>query len=147
MKRTQWTIAIALALAIALPALTAQNHTVMYVPATTSVNGALQINIPFDFSVGDKLMKSGEYVIAPNGDKALTFKSTGGNGSAVTLTNAVISTKGDGPRLVFHRYGGQYFLTQAWLTHAEKGWELFVSAKEIHMARDYRQEQVDLQGK
>ena len=147
MKRTQWTIAIALALLIGLPTLTAQNHTVMKVPANTSVNGALQITIPFDFTVGEKLLKSGEYVIAPSGDKAISFKSTAGNGSAVALINAVTKIDMQTPKLIFHKYGDTYFLTQAWLRNSDSGKELFVSPKEIQMARDYRQQQVDLQGK
>lgn len=147
MKQTQWTIAIVLALLIGLPMLTAQTHTVINVPTTTSVNGSLQINIPFDFNVGDKPLKAGAYVIAPSGDKALMFKGLKGNGSAVALINPVSKVEMQTPKLIFHKYGDTYFLTQAWLRNSDSGKELFVSPKEIQMARDYRQQQVDLQGK
>ena len=65
----------------------------------------------------------------------------------MVLINPVTKVDVQAPRLAFHKYGDKYFLTQAWLRNSDSGKELFVSAKEIQMARDYRQTQVDLQGK
>ena len=146
MKRTQWMIAVMLAVLIGLPIVYAQStNVVMQVPATTSVNGAVRVTIPFDFSVSGKSLKAGEYLIAPADEKGISFK--GSNGSAVALTNGISSNKADGPKLVFHKYGHTYFLAQTWLRNSESGRELFVSPQEINMAREYKQEQVVLVAK
>ena len=145
MKRTNRIIAIAVALLIGLPTLHAQTtNVVMTVPTTTSISGTVQVNIPFAFSVAGKTFAAGEYAISPSDEKGITIKSVKGNSAAMVLTNAVGSSKVEGPKLVFHKYGDKYFLTQTWLRASDRGRELFASPEEIRMAREYHQQQVTL---
>jgi hypothetical protein len=44
--------------------------------------------------------------------------------------------------MVFHRYGSEYFCTAVWAPGRSAGHELFVSARELMLARLIRQEQV-----
>jgi len=145
MKRMKLMAGIAVALLMGLPTLYGQsNNIVMPVPETTSVNGVVQVTIPFDFSVSGKTLAAGEYLIAPSGEKGIAFKGVKGNGAAVVLTHPISNSKADGPKLVFHRYGDKYFLAQAWLRYSDTGCELFASPDEIQMARAYRQQNVEL---
>jgi len=74
-------------------------------------------DIPFDFHVGNATLPSGQYMIKsgfPTRD-ALSFQSRYGSRNAMTLTTAVSPSKGDGvAKLVFNRYGSNYFLSQVW---------------------------------
>ena len=74
-------------------------------------------DIPFEFSVGYKTMPAGEYsveTVTASGN-AVMIRSTDGNRAAIRLTDesARIKDKTQA-RLVFHRYGGRYFLAQVW---------------------------------
>jgi len=74
-------------------------------------------NIPFDFNVGSKTLLAGKYtitVVNPASDrKALQIRSSDGRSTAITLTNGFVVTASEQTKLVFHRYGDQYFFAQA----------------------------------
>ena len=57
----------------------------------------------------------------------------------VSIANQVVP-----PKLIFHKYADQYFLTQAWLKYSDEGREFFVTPRELQMAREYSQERVVL---
>ncbi len=87
--------------------------------AQTSGNTNMDANIPFDFSVGDKVMPAGEYTVTcvnpASSVKVLQIRSKAGTASAMVRTNSINGTSRDDARLVFHRYGNEYFFSQAWL--------------------------------
>jgi hypothetical protein len=61
------------------------------------------------------------------------------------LTNYIAASHNlQTPRLIFHRYGGQYFLAQAWMPNSDQGYECFASAREIQLARNGGQDVVEL---
>ena len=74
-------------------------------------------NIPFAFNVGKTTLPAGKYtvtVVNPSSDrKALQIRSSDGRSSAITQTVGVIGKASDKAKLVFHRYGDQYFFAQA----------------------------------
>lgn len=73
--------------------------------------------IPFEFSIDYKTMPAGDYVIqalSSAGD-ALLIQKTDGSTSVLRQANVVAEVaKESRPRLVFHRYGRHYFLTEVW---------------------------------
>src|SRR4051794_33088651 len=104
------------------------------------VSGATQVNIPFAFSVGGKTLDAGDYKISPNGEKGIAIQDGSGKTAVVALTNAVSpDTNARAPKLVFHRYGNQYFLAQTWLRTSDTGRELFVTPEETKAARELGQ--------
>ena len=111
MRKQTYTI-IAVIMLVALGALST---------AKAQNNGKPQLiaNIPFAFSVGDKTMPAGEYIVqCVNTDsptKVLQVRSKNGDHSAMVRTNSVIGKIEDSARLVFYHYGDQYFFAQAWL--------------------------------
>ena len=112
--------------------------------ATTlvSANGqstsVVNADIPFDFIVGNKTLPAGKYAVnsATNDGHALNISSREGNSSALVLTNdAVEMSKKRIARMVFHRYGQQYFLAQVW-TGESYGRQLMESKRERNLRRE-----------
>ena len=72
-------------------------------------------DVPFDFIVADKTMPSGEYIARVASTNGLRISSPDGKSSAMRLSNlAVEAGKTGDARLVFRRYGQQYFLAEVW---------------------------------
>lgn len=98
-------------------------------------------SVPFSFNVGDKSFPAGDYHVRqlnPAADRvALEIKSADGRGSGkVTLTSFVRNGKAvAGARLVFTRYGEQYFLTEVWTPALDAGLRLPTSRSERTLAR------------
>lgn len=84
--------------------------------AQTAGNQKVVANIPFGFNVGAKTLPAGKYtitVVNPSSDrKILQIRSIDGRSTAITLTNGVIGDASENTKLVFHRYGNQYFFAQ-----------------------------------
>ena len=99
-----------LALSLVVSALAAAN-------ASAKSPIVLRAQVPFDYHVGDKLMSAGDCTVdAVNDDgSALRIRSKAGE-IATALTNAKQAKSGSksSPRLVFHKYGDQYFLAAVW---------------------------------
>lgn len=87
--------------------------------AQTSGNPQLIANIPFEFSVGNKTMPAGEYTVscanATSPRKVLQLRGRDGRAGVFVQTNSTIGKIQDSAKLVFNRYGDQYFFAQAWL--------------------------------
>jgi hypothetical protein len=106
-------------------------NTVLQIPTSTSITGTVRVTIPFAFSVGEKTFAAGEYYVAPTNEKAIAIRSVADKQSVVALTSSVSEGRNvSSPRLVFHKYGEQYFLTQAWLKYSDEGRQFFVSSAE-----------------
>jgi len=105
-----------------------------------SLSDHLRAKIPFDFVVGNKNLPAGEYFIVnakTTSDIVLTISSR--NDVANTLTIPVqIGTPTDTAKLVFHRYGDQYFLFQVWQVGATAGRALPKSRAERDVERKAR---------
>ncbi|MFL6337021.1 MAG: hypothetical protein ACJ754_27280 [Pyrinomonadaceae bacterium] len=83
--------------------------------AAKSVDG-MRAQVPFDFHVGESLVKAGAYTVKSVTSDEQLLRISGDNGMAATTTNYG-TERGNGEgraRLVFHKYGDQYFLTAIW---------------------------------
>lgn len=127
MKKTVTTIiaAVGLFLTVAVASVSAQTPT-----------GA-EVNVPFDFSAGKASLKAGTYVITRKSDSMLQIRHA--NEKKTILVNAPLTIGSRdyraGERLVFNRYGDEYFLTQVWFT-ADQGKQLLPSNAETSAARE-----------
>lgn len=93
----------------------------------------LKADIPFDFSVGGKQMSAGEYVVQRAGsmNHVLQVQSTDLKSvSFVNVIGAVGPRYADKSKLVFRRYGNQYFLAQIWTAGEQEGVQLPRSSAE-----------------
>jgi hypothetical protein len=94
-----------------------------------SLQYKLTANIPFDFTVGEKKLTAGEYSVRRAqqlaGDLILQIESTDGQANVTRLTFAVTTRNPEEKaRLVFHRYGNEYFLSEIWPAGGSTGREL-----------------------
>jgi hypothetical protein len=95
--------------------------------AVASANAQLiypvRAKIPFDFSVGDKKLQAGQYTFSRvSADSKIMLVSSADANTRVfqsTIGTQVLTAKNES-KLVFHRYGDQYFLEQIW-TAGERG--------------------------
>lgn len=86
---------------------------VMVLPAHSQ--SMLRADVPFGFNVGDKWMPAGEYEVVMMNQHLTLIRSRDGEASAFKLTipNRPRNMEyGDDARLVFHRYGSRYFLSE-----------------------------------
>ena len=92
------------------------------------------INIPFNFTVGEKAFPAGKYVIARNrkdSDTVWVIRHKDNAAKAMLLTRPVraIDTLEE-TRLVFHRYDDLYFLSEFWTAGSNTGREIQISNRE-----------------
>jgi hypothetical protein len=96
--------------------------------------------IPFAFKVGEKTMPAGQYTVSctnPSSPvKVLQLRSSDGHESALVLTSSVSGKSKDDAKLVFNRYGDEYFFAQAWLPSESIGMQATKSRREKQMARE-----------
>lgn len=85
--------------------------------AQTSGSPTMRAHVPFTFTVGDKSLPAGDYtvrILNPTSDrKTLQIRSENGRVSAMVQTFRVNSALARDTKLVFRRYGEQYFFAQA----------------------------------
>jgi len=95
------------------------------------------VTVPFDFKVAGKTLPAGEYIVrrsTQDSTEGLLIQRTDSRASAFVLTKSVqAGAKQEASKLVFHRYGNQYFLSQVWTLGY--GRELFMSGKERSLER------------
>lgn len=108
--------------------------------AATQVAQAQQpivVDIPFAFTAGEKALPAGEYRVekAAQGTLALMIRrSDGSEGAFVTPMPTAKSEPEKQSKLIFHRYGNQYFLSQIWVAGYAQGSQLRESAREKEKA-------------
>jgi hypothetical protein len=95
------------------------------VPGHAQDSDRVNVTIPFDFVVGDKQLKAGDYVVESLLDgRALKLRSKGGDVQQIAFTVPITNQTGNHERLLFHHDGVQYFLSQVWFWGDEDGHEL-----------------------
>ena len=102
--------------------------TMVLLMAAGSANAQLGANevrakIPFDYKVGNATMKSGDCSIRTAGDNALVIRSSGSE-AALTLSRSVYGKPSRDTKLVFSKYGDEYFLAQIWVEGETSGVQL-----------------------
>ena len=110
--------------------------------AANGQTGGVIAQVPFDFTVANKNFRAGETHVRKinNGGNALLIGSADAKTQLVTLTNGTGPANGQelNARLVFHRYGNKYFLSQVWMAGEMSGRELEKSKQERAIARELR---------
>jgi hypothetical protein len=111
---------------------------VLAAQAQTSSAPRLTATIPFEFNARDQVWPAGEYTVtclnpaSPN--RVLRLSGKDGRSIVMQTTNTIGDTRDNG-RLVFHRYGDKYFLSQAWLPADDNGLAIRKSRSEKEMER------------
>ena len=110
----------------------------------------LLANIPFAFAAGNATLPAGEYRVqkAAVGSPMLLIQRTDHRAAAfVPSFGASTNAPQARSKLVFHRYGNRYFLSEVWVAGYAQGRELPKSAKEKEQAlaaRNHTSDQVTI---
>src|SRR5215470_10583959 len=72
-------------------------------------------NIPFDFVVGEKELPAGPYVLSEPARGILWVANREDNERAGLSANALYNDGTSERRLVFHKIGERYFLSEVWM--------------------------------
>ena len=95
----------------------------------------LRVKIPFNFSVERQTFSPGEYTLKPLLQNAMLLRNQTGQ-ALMILTIPLGSTEAPSSgKLIFNRYGGQYFLAQIWDAGEPVGRQVTKSPAEIEMAK------------
>jgi len=97
------------------------------------------VNIPFNFTVGEKAMPAGKYLIRRNrkdSDTVWVIQNKQSGESAVLLTRPVQArdTQEDA-KFVFNKYDDLYFLSEFWAAGTNTGREIQVTSQERALAK------------
>ena len=110
-------------------------------PASAQSVKRLKAQVPFDFYVGDSLISAGDCTVTSvtSDGSGLRITSNGSKASAITLTNLANGSpnREAEPRLVFHKYGDQYFLASVWGADQD-GRAMIESKRERRLRKEMR---------
>ena len=97
----------------------------------------IEASIPFDFAAGEMKLKAGNYTVKRIAKDALLLRTADNKKSLIVLAPVTLpQMRNDSQeRLVFVRYGSQYFLTQVWTSRAADGRGLYASKAENQLAK------------
>ena len=107
----------------------------------------LTADIPFKFTVCKKQLPAGKYKVLPMtsaNPRILLVRAEDGSSAEIVCTqdlqSSKVATKG---RLVFNRYGGEYFLSEMWFAGQTTGNQLVkTEAEETLLAAGKKREKV-----
>ena len=94
----------------------------------------VRANVPFDFTVGNKLLPAGTYTIKEQSDHVILITNHDKPIAALSLVNGDSNTSPNGGKLKFHRYGSQYFLSEILCEQANMNLQVPTSKTEQRIA-------------
>jgi hypothetical protein len=114
--------------------------------STAQSTEPLNFRTPFAFVVGDAVLPAGEYTIrVMSVTGLLSFRSA--NGAVNAFVSSVPVQKRvteDRFRLVFHRYGAHYYMSEIWTPGYRTGRIMLQSPWELELAKTTTQQHVTL---
>jgi hypothetical protein len=113
---------------------------ILFVTVVASAQGQtlgsrVRVNIPFDFHIGETKLASGKYSVGRarqnSDDVVMSVEDERGRAKAMRMSMPVLTRDATSKaKLVFHRYGDQYFLYQIWPAGATTGRQFLKSHSE-----------------
>ncbi len=107
-------------------------------PAQSHAQQVTQAKIPFAFQVGNMMLPAGEYQVRPalpNTKVVELIQRTDWSASTFVTTNAVEAKENNAqPKLIFHCYSQECFLSEIW-TGSGRGRKLAESSREKELSR------------
>ncbi len=104
-------------------------------------NGGVRANVPFDFTVGNSTVPAGEITIqsVSSADASpLAIKNFEKEKSAFRIAQRLPNgTQANRGKLVFHRYGDTYYLSEVWMP-GYNAWRVLKSTGEKARERELR---------
>jgi len=116
---------------------------------TVAALAEAKFNVPFDFTVGKVSLPAGSYSVSRIGSiqTHLQLRRNDGKEGTIERINHVELNRGqmsEASKLIFHRYGDQYFLAQVWNLGSTTGYELPQSKAEREIGRNVTQPKTEI---
>jgi len=87
-----------------------------------SSNECIKANVPFAFSAGNETFPAGEYTVSAVGQMGvLAIRDTGKHSMLIASQATVSSGASEKSKLIFHRYGDRYLLSEIWVQGESRG--------------------------
>ncbi len=97
--------------------------------------GDVITNVPFPFVVANRTLPPGRYIVTPLGETNLRIHVAQNQG-VIVQTHSVQGNASEGvTRVVFHRYGDTYFLSEVWVAANGTGSQVFPTEAERESAK------------
>ena len=108
--------------------------------ANAQLSSPIRVKIPFDFTVRNKTLPAGEYIISRaeglSDINTLSISNVKTYATVAYSTHPVdVAAPNNRPTLVFHKYGDQYFLARILSSGEKEGNELAESGPERALRR------------
>jgi hypothetical protein len=108
----------------------------------------IKVTVPFEFTAGNIQLPAGEYevkALGPWGGSALSVHNLNSNAGSVVLSAPCRSQKptADG-KLVFYRYGYEYFLAEVWNRNSFSGSQIKINPRQKVLAKNQSKDEVVL---
>ncbi len=95
---------------------------------------AVKANVKFDFQIGERIYPAGEYrieSISRHSDNILLISSVGdANKKQIIVANHSSAGERQTPKLVFQKYGENYFLTEIFFDTVQSGYSIRPSRRQ-----------------
>lgn len=94
---------------------------------------AAKVTIEFDFQIGDKKYPAGDYIVesvSATSDNLLQIRNANGKTKKLIVANLSNAGKREEPKLIFQRYGENFFLSKVFLDGTNWGYALRSSRKQ-----------------
>jgi hypothetical protein len=75
-------------------------------------SNVVRVNVPFDFTVGKQLLPAGSYTIKAESSELIAIKNNDKPITVLTIGERDGARSPNGGKLMFHKYGDQYFLSE-----------------------------------
>lgn len=90
--------------------------------------GDMAVDVPFRYQAAGQEFPSGHYILAMRDDSIRIFNSQ--TPGVYVSTHSAMRTSSNESKVVFHRYGSTFFLSEIWMQGKTIGRQLFVSNAE-----------------
>jgi hypothetical protein len=108
----------------------------------------MKVTVPFQFTAGNVRLPAGEYEVTALGTwggPALSVHNLSSNTESVVLSNSCRSQKpATDAKLVFYRYGQQYFLAEVWNRNSFAGSRIKINQRQRELASNQPKDEVVL---
>jgi hypothetical protein len=106
----------------------------------------IKVTVPFEFTAGNIQLPAGEYEVksmGPWGGSALSVHNVNSNAGSVVLSGSCRSQKptADG-KLVFYRYGHEYFLAEVWNRNSFSGSQIKTNPRQKELAKNHSKDEI-----
>ena len=102
--------------------------------AAQAQDRTITANIPFGFYMGANAMPAGAYQVTELARGTLVVLRSRGAVKSIGVSQVSSKSSDEAPRLVFHRYGDTYFLSEIWNANGYLGLHLATTQSERELA-------------